>query len=45
MWNGQKVSEPIRKNLVQAVSECIDYNFKAIEKFFDDDEVPEEKPV
>ena len=26
MWNGQKVSEPIRKNLVQAVSECIDYN-------------------
>jgi len=37
MWNGQKVTEAIRKNLVQAVSECIDFNFKAIEKFFDDD--------
>jgi hypothetical protein len=37
MWNGQKVTEAIRKNLVQAVSECIDFNFNAIEKFFDDD--------
>jgi hypothetical protein len=37
MWNGQKVSEAVRKNLVQAVSEIIDYNFQAIEKFFDDD--------
>jgi hypothetical protein len=37
VWNGQKVTEAIRKNLVQAVSECIDFNFNAIEKFFDDD--------
>ena len=37
MWNGKKVSEAVRKDLVEAISECIDYNFQAIEKFFDDD--------
>ena len=36
-WNGQKITEAMRKNLVQVISEAIDFNFNAIEKFFDDD--------
>jgi hypothetical protein len=35
-WNKQKITDAMRKNLVAAVSECIDFNFNAIEKFFDD---------
>lgn len=36
-WNGKKINDAIRNNLVQAVSEGIDFNFRAIEQFFDDD--------